>query len=210
MRQARSNRNSMKVSFFKSSSDFRRWLDAKHRKVRELWVGFYKKSASRPSITYPEAVSEALCYGWIDGVRRSVDPGSYTVRFTPRKPNSQWSAVNIKRARELVDAGRMRPAGLKTFEGAVDQPRAYSYEQRRDAVLDQRSERQFRANPSAWEFFQAQPPSYRRTCAFWVTSAKREETQAKRLATLIADSERGEIVKPLRRPPVPKRPEKVQ
>jgi len=198
----------MKLVFFKSAADFRAWLDARHRDGGELWVGFYKKSSAKPSITYPEAVDEALCFGWIDGVRKSVDADAYTIRFTPRKPDSQWSTINIKRARELADAGRMRPAGLEAFAGAKGQPRKYSYEQRHHAKFPREQERQFRANPRAWDFFQAQPPWYRRTATFWVISAKKEETRQRRLALLIADSERGRPIKPLVRP-LPKRNKKV-
>jgi uncharacterized protein YdeI (YjbR/CyaY-like superfamily) len=200
----------MNVVFFKSPRDFRRWLKTEHQKTGELWVGFYKKATGTPSITYPEALDEALCFGWIDGVRKSIDADAYMQRFTPRKPKSQWSAVNIKRAQKLAESGRMHPAGLKAFEGAENQTRTYSYEQRRQAGFDKVSERPFRTNAKAWDFFQAQPPWYRRTCAFWVLSAKKEETRKKRLATLIADSDRGQWVKPLQRPPVPKRPKKMQ
>ena len=200
----------MKPIFFKSYADFRTWLDARHLTCKELWVGFYKKSSGKPSITYPEAVDEALCFGWIDGVRRSVNSDAYTVRFTPRKPRSQWSAVNIKRAQELADAGRMRPAGLEAFAGAKGQPRKYSYEQRRGVSFDPEQERQLRANAPAWAFFQTQPPWYRRTATFWIVSAKKEETRQKRLDTLIRDSQDGKPIKPLRRPTVPKRHEKTQ
>jgi len=193
----------MRVIFFQSPADFRAWLDAGHQKCLELWVGFYKKSSGKPSITYPEAVDEALCFGWIDGVRKSVKRDAYTVRFTPRKPKSQWSTINIKRAQELADAGRMRPAGLEAFAGAKDQARKYSYEQRHQASFQPEQERQFRANPRAWDFFQSQPPWYRRTATFWVVSAQKEETQQRRLDTLIAESARSRPIKPLTRP-VPK------
>lgn len=166
----------------------------------ELWVGFYKKSSAKPGITYPEAVDEALCFGWIDGVRKSVDHDAYTVRFTPRKPRSQWSTVNMKRAQELVRAGRMRPAGLRAFAGAKDQPRKYSYEQRQQASFDREQERQFRANRQAWEYFQKQPPWYRRTATFWAVSAQKLETRQKRFETLIRDCAQGRPIKPLIRP----------
>jgi len=195
----------MKLAFFKSAADFRAWLDPGHRGEKELWVGFYKKSSAKPSITYPEAVDEALCFGWIDGVRKSVAADAYTIRFTPRKPRSQWSTINLKRARELAAAGRMRPAGLEALAGAKGQRRKYSYEQRHHAKFPRQQERQFRANSRAWDFFQAQPPWYRRTATFWVISAKKEETREKRLATLIADCACGKPIKPLARP-LPKRP----
>jgi uncharacterized protein YdeI (YjbR/CyaY-like superfamily) len=200
----------MNVVFFESPLDFRRWLRAEHQKTSELWIGFYKKSSGKPSITYPEALDEALCFGWIDGVRKSIDADAYMQRFTPRKPNSQWSAVNIRHVKRLTKAGRLTPAGLKAFEGAKNQSRKYSYEQRDQARLSGADERQFRANRKAWDFFQAQPPWYRRTSTFWILSAKKEETRKKRLSTLISDSERGELVTPLRRPPVPKRQRKMQ
>ena len=200
----------MNVVFFESPLDFRRWLKTGYQKASELWVGFYKKSTGRPSITYPEALDEALCFGWIDGVRKSVDADAYMQRFTPRKPNSQWSAVNIRHVERLIKGGRMTSAGLKAFEGAKDPSRKYSYEQRDQASFSAADTRRFRANRNAWDFFQAQPPWYRRTCAFWVLSAKKEETREKRLFTLISDSERNELVKPLRRPPVPKQPRKTQ
>jgi uncharacterized protein YdeI (YjbR/CyaY-like superfamily) len=194
------NSTGMKIQFFQSASDFRGWLDKYHRKVDELWVGFYKRSSGKRSITYPESVDEALCYGWIDGVRRSVGASAYAVRFTPRKPASQWSALNIKRARALAAAGQMSAAGLRAIDAAQDQARTYSYAQRRTARLDEALERLFRANRKAWDFFVAQPPWYRRTSIFWVTSAKQEETRRRRLSALISDSQRGQWVKPLRRP----------
>ena len=200
----------MKPVFFKSPADFRAWLDSEHLGCTELWVGFYKKSSAKPSITYPEAVDEALCFGWIDGVRKSVDTDAYTVRFTPRKPKSQWSTVNIKRAQELSNSGRMRPSGLQAFAGAEAQPRKYSYEQRHRASFPQEQEQQFRANVPAWAFFQSQPSWYRRTATFWVVSAKKEGTRQRRLALLIADSERGRPIRPLSRPTVPKRHDKTR
>jgi len=190
----------MRPMFFESAAQFRAWLDTSHQKFAELWVGFYKKSSGRPSITYPEALDEALCFGWIDGVRRKVASDAYTIRFTPRRPRSQWSAVNLQRAQKLADAGRMHPAGREAFAGARDQPRKYSYEQRQQASFQREQERQFRANRKAWDFFQSQPPWYRRTATFWVISAQKEETRQKRLDTLIKDCERGRPIKPLARP----------
>jgi uncharacterized protein YdeI (YjbR/CyaY-like superfamily) len=195
----------MNPVFFPSSAGFRRWLHAEGKKQLELWVGFYKKSAGRPSITYPEAVDEALCFGWIDGIRKRVDADSYTVRFTPRKPKSQWSAVNIRHVERLTKADRMYPEGLKAFARASEQSRKYSYEQRDQANFTPRDEQRFRANGKAWDFFQSQPPWYRRTCTFWVVSAKKEETRQRRFGILLAESARGELIKPLRRPSVSKR-----
>lgn len=182
----------MRPTFFATPADFRSWLEEHHASESELLVGFYKAGSGRPSITWPESVDQALCFGWIDGVRRGLDADSYTIRFTPRTPRSTWSAVNIKRAKELIEAGLIRPAGLAAFQARTDERSAsYSYERRRAAELAPEQERRFRANAPAWEFFSAQPPYYRRTAIHWVTSAKREETRARRLATLIEDSASG-------------------
>ena len=190
----------MQIIYFESPSAFRRWLKSHGQTSQEFFGGFYKTASGVPSITYSQALDEALCHGWIDGVRRSVNRNAYSIRFTPRKPKSQWSAVNIRRAKALIEARRMTPAGRKAFAGAEQQTRKYSYEQRRHVTLGTASERHFRANRKAWEYFQAQPPWYRRTATFWVTSAKKEETRHKRLDTLIKDSERGKPIKPLQRP----------
>ena len=181
----------MKVAYFRSASDFRRWLTSNHDKVGELWVGFYKKDSGKVGISYREAVDQALCFGWIDGVKKRVDDVSYTHRFTPRKPRSFWSAVNINRVGELKQLGRMAAPGLKAFEGRDEQKALqYSYE-RSTCKLGGVHEKQFRKNAKAWAFFEAQPPGYRRTASWWVVSAKREETQAQRLATLIEISEQA-------------------
>lgn len=195
----------MKPIFFASPSAFRGWLEKRHDQAQELWVGFHKKSSGKPSITWPESVDAALCFGWIDGIRKSVNAESYTIRFTPRKPDSTWSAVNIKRAAELRKKGLMQPAGLNAFEKRQDDKSAiYSYENRKTAKLSGAYEKQFRGNKKAWNFFQAQPPWYRRTACWWVISVKKEETCLKRLATLIEDSEHRRLVAPLRRPSKPK------
>jgi uncharacterized protein YdeI (YjbR/CyaY-like superfamily) len=181
----------MKPHFFESPADFRKWLAKNHASASELLVGFYKKDSGKPSITWPESVDQALCFGWIDGVRRGIDDVSYSIRFTPRKKTSTWSAVNIARVAELTKLGLMQPAGLRAFEQRrEDKSAIYAYE---NAVrtLDAADEKKFRANKKAWEFFNAQPPGYRRLCIYWVTSAKKEETRARRLATLIDDSAAG-------------------
>jgi uncharacterized protein YdeI (YjbR/CyaY-like superfamily) len=181
----------MKPHFFESPADFRKWLAKNHASASELLVGFYKKDSGKPSITWPESVDQALCFGWIDGVRRRIDDVSYSIRFTPRKKTSTWSAVNIARVAELTKLGLMQPAGLRAFEHRrEDKSAIYAYE---NAVrtLDAADEKKFRANKKAWEFFNAQPPGYRRLCIYWVTSAKKEETRARRLATLIDDSAAG-------------------
>jgi uncharacterized protein YdeI (YjbR/CyaY-like superfamily) len=195
----------LKPQFFLAASDFRNWLQKHGRTTAELCIGFYKKSSGKRSITYAEALDEALCWGWIDGVRKSFGVDSYTIRFSPRKPKSQWSAVNIRHVERLKKAGRMCEEGLKAFIGASDQPRKYSYEQRDQARFDTDSDRRFRANRAAWDFFQARPPWYRRTATFWVVSAKKEETRQKRFAELMSDCEQGQLVKPLRQLAVPKR-----
>jgi uncharacterized protein YdeI (YjbR/CyaY-like superfamily) len=184
----------MKPAYFPTPATFRKWLETNHASARELLVGFYKKDSAKPSITWPESVDQALCFGWIDGVRRRIDDVSYSIRFTPRKPISNWSAINIARVAELTKLGLMRPAGLRAFEQRrEDKSAIYSYE---NAVrtLDPADEKTFRANRKAWQFFNAQAPSYRRVCIYWVTSAKKEETRARRLATLIHDSANGERV----------------
>jgi uncharacterized protein YdeI (YjbR/CyaY-like superfamily) len=182
----------MEPTFFETPAELRAWLDRHHESETELWVGFHRKASGRPSITWPEAVDEALCVGWIDGVRKSVDEQSYKIRFTPRKPASNWSSVNIGRVAELTAQGRMRPAGVAAFERRSEaRSGIYSYEQRKEARLDPAQEREFRAHPEAWSFFEAQPQGYRRTATWWVVSAKREATRAKRLATLIDDSASG-------------------
>jgi uncharacterized protein YdeI (YjbR/CyaY-like superfamily) len=200
----------MKPAFFKSSLDWRSWLEANHDNCLELWVGFYKKSSGKVSVTYPEAVDEALCFGWIDGVRKSVAPDAYTVRFTPRQSKSQWSEVNRQRFQKLADAGRVRHAGLTAFADAINESRSYSYEQRYTATFSPDEQQLFRANSPAWEYFQAQPPWYRRTATFWVISAKKAETRERRLAVLISDSQRRRPIKPLSRPSVPKRKKKIR
>jgi uncharacterized protein YdeI (YjbR/CyaY-like superfamily) len=179
--------------FFRRLADFRRWLEKNHADVAELWVGFHKKGSGKPSITWPESVDEALSFGWIDGVRRTIDETSYEIRFTPRRPTSIWSAVNTRRAKELIAEGRMAEAGISAFEKRSDERSGvYSFEQRKEAKFDPALEARFRARAKAWRFFEAQPPGYRRLAAFWVMSAKKEETRLRRLAELIARSANGE------------------
>jgi len=163
-------------------------------------VGFHKAHTGRPTLTWSESVDEALCVGWIDGIRRSVDAERYTIRFTPRRPGSIWSLINIRKVEVLTAEGRMRPAGLRAFEARrAERSGVYSFE-KREAGLDGVGARRFRANRKAWAFFSAQPPGYRKTALHWVTSARREETRERRLAQLIADSEAGLRIASLRRP----------
>jgi uncharacterized protein YdeI (YjbR/CyaY-like superfamily) len=181
----------VKPRFFATPEAFRAWLEKHHATEKELLVGFYKKDSGKKSITWPESVDEALCFGWIDGIRKTIDNISYTIRFTPRKVKSRWSAVNIKRVAELTKLGRMKPAGLAVFEKRdASQAEGYSYE-RKEAQFDAAMEKRFRANKTAWTFWEAQPPYYRRTLTYWVISAKREETREARLEKLIAASAEG-------------------
>ena len=186
-------------AFYATPAEWRAWLEAHHEDAREHWVGFHKRGSGERSITWPEAVDQALCFGWIDGVRRGIDEQRYMVRFTPRKASSRWSLVNVRRVRDLQEAGLMHPAGLAAFE-ARTQEGTYSYEQRDEARFDERREALLRGHEAAWAFFSAQPPWYRRTATFWVMSAKREETRDRRLQALIEDSAAGRRVGPLRRP----------
>jgi uncharacterized protein YdeI (YjbR/CyaY-like superfamily) len=191
----------MQPTFFATPADFRQWLERHHQTERELLVGFYKKGSGRPSITWPESVAEALCFGWIDGVRRSIDDESYTIRFTPRKRGSIWSAVNMRLAEELIRDGRMQPAGLAAWQARDPAKSAvYSFEQKEAARLAPEMEARFRENAQAWKFWEAQPPGYRKTAAHYVMSAKREDTRARRLQTLIDDSAAGQRIALLRRP----------
>jgi uncharacterized protein YdeI (YjbR/CyaY-like superfamily) len=190
----------MKPTFFASQPDFRKWLAANHNRAGELLVGFHRRDSGKGGLSYPEALDEALCFGWIDGVRRRFSASSYSIRFSPRKPDSIWSAVNARRFTELSKQGRIHPAGRKIFERRdKKKSNLYSYE-RASCQLGSEYEKQFRANKAAWEFYQSQPPGYRRTSCWWVISAKQEATRGRRLATLIADSANGLRIKPLRRP----------
>jgi uncharacterized protein YdeI (YjbR/CyaY-like superfamily) len=189
----------MKPPFFASPSAFRQWLEKHHDDTRELWVGFYKRDSGKPSITWPEAVDTALCFGWIDGLRKSLDAESYTIRFTPRRASSIWSAVNLKRMEILTETSAVRPPGLKAFqERNRKKSGLYSYEQRKSAQFRQADERRFRVNKKAWDFFRAQAPWYRRTATFWVISAKKEDTRQRRLARLIEASGNEQSIAPLK------------
>lgn len=189
----------MKPVFFATPAEWREWLEHNGEREDEVLVGFYKRGSGKPSITWPESVDVALCFGWIDGVRRSIDTSSYTIRFTPRRRRSIWSKVNVKRAEELIALGLMQPAGMRAFE-ARQQERSgvYSFEQS-EIAFDKSQEEQFKRAKAAWEFFQSQAPWYCRTATYWVISAKREETKAKRLKILIEDSTAGRTIAPLTR-----------
>jgi uncharacterized protein YdeI (YjbR/CyaY-like superfamily) len=189
--------------YFGSPEEFRAWLEENHESQTEVFVGYWKKATGKPSLTWSQAVDEALCFGWIDGVLRRVDDERHVQRFTPRKPVSNWSAVNIAKVEQLRAEGRMRPAGEAAFarrrearEAVTSAQReaesgVYSYEQRHKAALEAEQEERFRANAAAWEFFCGSPPSYRKMALWWVVSAKRPETRERRLATLIEDSAAG-------------------
>jgi uncharacterized protein YdeI (YjbR/CyaY-like superfamily) len=185
------SRESVNPRFFWTPADFRKWLAANHDKSKELWVGFYKKESGKASITWPESVDEALCFGWIDGIRKKFDAESYVIRFTPRKPTSVWSAVNIRNVARLMKERRMQPAGAKAYAARTQKrSQIYSYEQRPPEMIEPYAS-QFRRHRPAWKFFQEQPPYYRKTLTWWIVSAKREETRLKRLGQLIEASEKG-------------------
>jgi uncharacterized protein YdeI (YjbR/CyaY-like superfamily) len=183
--------------FFKSPDEYRAWLEKNHETAKELWIGYWKKHTGKPSLTWKLVVDESLCFGWIDGIAKSIDADRYKQRVTPRRPTSIWSQVNIKRVAELTREGRMRPAGVAAFEKR-DRTKAYSFEQPRDRVglvADERAALQ--KNKKAWAFWQSQPPSYQRIAGWWVMSAKKEETRKRRLDTLIRDSAAGYRIGPL-------------
>jgi uncharacterized protein YdeI (YjbR/CyaY-like superfamily) len=188
----------MKLTFFPTPAAFRKWLAKNHATATELQVGYYKKETGKPSITWPESIDQALCFGWIDGIRRKVDDAVYTVRFTPRKRGSLWSPVNIGRAKALIAAGQMRPPGLAEFENRAEyKSGAYSYDQRSVDLPDPYA-RLLKKNKAAWAYFQAQSPSYRKQVFWYVVSAKTEATRLKRLQAVIA--------RWAQRPTSPKRP----
>ena len=182
----------MNPKFFPTPAAFRKWLAANHDKSKELWVGFYKKDTGKPSIDWPESVDEALCFGWIDGIRKSIDEDSFKIRFTPRRPGSIWSAVNTRNVDRLIKEKKMHPAGLKAYEQRKENRSGiYSYEQRSPELVEPYT-KEFKLHKAAWKFFQAQPPSYRKMMNWFIVSAKQEETRLKRLQQLIEASSRGQ------------------
>lgn len=181
----------MEIKFFRAPTEFREWLEKNHASALELWVGFHRKGSGEPSITWPESVDEALCFGWIDGIRKRVDGKTYKIRFTPRRRGSIWSAINISRAQALAKQKRMKPAGAKAFAARIENKSGiYSYEQRQTALENPYSG-MLKKNKAAWNFFQAQPPSYRKMIAWWIVSAKKEETRLRRIERLITESAKG-------------------
>jgi uncharacterized protein YdeI (YjbR/CyaY-like superfamily) len=178
----------MKPSFFKTPAELRTWFEANNATSSELWVGLHKSNSRRRGIGYPEALDEALCFGWIDGVRKSLGPDSYVIRFSPRRAHSIWSLVNIRRARELTALGKMQPSGLKAFlERDERKTRLYSFEQQK-VRLAPKYIKEFKANEKAWSFFSSQAPSYRKTATWYVLSAKKEETRLRRLGAIMKAS----------------------
>ncbi|MDQ2942753.1 MAG: YdeI/OmpD-associated family protein [Candidatus Dormibacteraeota bacterium] len=182
----------MEARFFKTPAEFRAWLAKNHNTATEVGVVLHRKASGKPTLTWSEAVDQALCFGWIDSVARRIDETSRVQRFTPRKPKSNWSAVNIQKVEDLTAQGLMTPAGLAAFARREEaRSGVYSYENRHLAALDPEREATFRAKAGAWAFFSKQPPSYRQTAIYWVMNAKREETRSSRLARLIEVSESG-------------------
>lgn len=193
--------SSGQARFFATPADLAAWFAEHAATGTELFLGYWKKGSGRPSVTWPESVDEALCVGWIDGVRRRIDDESYVIRFTPRRAGSTWSDVNVGRVADLSAQGRMHPAGTAAFEARrADRAGTYSFEQREEPRLDNTSEAAFRADVDAWEFFSRQPPSYRRAAVWWVVSAKGQATRDRRLTRLVADSRAGRRLPALARP----------
>ena len=192
--------------YFESPAAFRAWLEEHHERETEVWVGMWKKATGKQGMSWSQAVDEALCFGWIDGIAKRVDGERHRQRFTPRKPTSNWSAINIAKVATLRAEGRMRPAGEAAFaRRRADRSGVYSFEQRDEPRLDPDQQAQLEANGAAWAYFQSKPPSYRKQATWWVISAKKPETRARRLATLIEDSAVGRPIKPLT--PTAKRPD---
>lgn len=180
------------IKFFKSSADLRTWFEKNYKGAKEQWIGYYKTPSGKQSITWPESVDQALCFGWIDGVRKSLGAESYTIRFTPRKPTSIWSEINIKKVAELKKQRLMTKEGLELFEKRdAKNSKQYSFEQRKNPKLPAPYVKKIKANKKAWAFFSSQAPWYQRTATWWIISAKREETRLKRLGQLIGTSEKG-------------------
>ena len=176
--------------FFKGPADYRKWLEKNHTSAKELWIGFYRKATGKPSLTWEQTVAESLCFGWIDGIRKSIDAESFKQRVTPRRPTSIWSQVNIRKIGELTVAGRMTDAGRAVFEKR-DRTKAYSFENRSIAELGPDAVKKFRANRKAWSFWESQPAGYKRLASWYVISAKQDATRQRRLEEVIADSAAG-------------------
>ncbi|MCE3075704.1 YdeI/OmpD-associated family protein [Chryseobacterium gwangjuense] len=184
----------MSATFFPTPQEFRNWLEKNHQNEKELLVGFFKVGTKKPSITWSESVDQALCFGWIDGVRKSIDDESYSIRFTPRKSTSIWSAINIKKIEDLTKAGLMTPEGLKAFELRKEEKSGIYSHEKELATLNPEFEKQFKANKKAWEFFNNQAPSYKKVMLHWIMQAKQEKTRLSRLEKTIRESELGKRV----------------
>jgi uncharacterized protein YdeI (YjbR/CyaY-like superfamily) len=190
--------NKEEVTFFATPAAWRRWLERHHATASELWVGFHKRHTNTKSITWPESVDEALCFGWIDGRRQSIDDTAYKIRFTPRKPTSMWSAVNVARVRELTKETRMQPAGHAAFaKRTPEKTGVYAFERTKDAKLTPEWQRRFEKNAKAWSYWKSKPPWYQRTALHWVVSAKKEETRLRRFEQLLLDCENARTIKQL-------------
>jgi len=188
----------MKPTFFKNQKELRKWFENNHDKGKEIWIGFYKKDSGKANFTWSQSVDQALCFGWIDGIRKSIDEVSYMIQFTPRNPKSNWSAVNIKKINELTKLGLINPAGIEVFKKREEKrSEIYSFEQNK-VKLSKTYEFKFKSNKKAWKFFQSLPPSTKKPSIWWVMSAKKEETQIKRLDTLIKSSEEKTVIPQLR------------
>ncbi len=184
--------------FFRRPAEFRLWLERRHEERSELWVGYYKKGTGEPGMTWPESVDVALCFGWIDGIRKSIDDKRYKIRFTPRRPESHWSARNLTRMKHLLEAGLVAEPGLAAYRNRDPaKERRASYEQD-DVALPREYERELKSSPAAWRYFQAARPSYRKQVTWWIVSAKREDTRLRRLKTLVEACAKGEAIPPLR------------
>ncbi len=184
---AADGRSPATARYFATPAAWRAWLARHHARASELWVGFHRKATGRPSITWPQSVDQALCFGWIDGLRKGVDAGRYAIRFTPRRPASIWSRVNTRRFAALDAAGLARAAGRRAYAARREERSGvYSFE-RRPRAFPPALASEFRAHADAWAYFRSRPPGYRRTVTAWVTSAKRDETRRRRLAQVIAD-----------------------
>lgn len=189
----------MDIFYFATPADLRRWFEENHTQARELHLGYYKKGSGKPSVTWPQSVEQAICFGWIDGVRHSIDQERYTIRFTPRKVGSAWSALNIKLAHGLIEQGLMTPAGFKAFETHQQNPDSGYSVERRPQELPPTENAEFQANLTAWAYWQQQTASYRRAAVWWVISAKQDATRRKRLTTLIEDCAAQRAIKALAR-----------
>lgn len=189
------------ATFFSTPAEWRHWLEAQHQEADFLWVGYYKKHTGIPSMTWEESVDEALCFGWIDGIRKRIDSEAYKIRFTPRKKSSIWSGKNLNRIKELLEVELVSPAGITAYESrSADKSVVYAYENKDKAVLPPEYERQLRAEPEAWAFFSEElAPSYRQTSIWWVIKAKQQATRDRRIQILIDSCVQRRKIPPLRR-----------